>query len=92
MTRIRYKHLGDNIYTSVGELRSSKTNALYVVIINKNTMEYRIKNVKRNNNVAFGGKKINNFRVLKRSIKQKLRSLGVEFDVEIRFNKKDIDK
>jgi len=85
-TRIRYKKTEDaNILVSVKDLTSSVHGAKYKVFINTEDCTYKIKNI-TSERVYTGGEGVNNLHVLKRNIKGRLESLGVEFIKEIRDN------
>lgn len=85
-TRIRYKHLGDNIYESQGLFVSHK-GAFYKVTLDLNTKTYKVINVNQRTIVKSSekdGKSCTNLVVLKRQAKSALKSLGVKFNYEIR--------
>jgi len=84
MKRIRYENSKkEGILCSVRNIRSSTTNAMYVVYLNTIDCTYEIKSLlgKRS---YHGGENITSIVVLKRKIKEHLTDLGVNFGAEIR--------
>lgn len=85
-SRIRYeKTEKDGILHSVRNFHSKTTDAMYYVILDTNSVTYKIKNM-LSKRVYEGGEDVNNLHVLKRKVKERLEKLGVEFESEIRDN------
>lgn len=97
--RIRYENYDDqkgvydlvsvrNFYSNkhfdTEEIKENKE-AMYIVYLDTKNMNYRIKNIFRETSM-FGGDGISNLHVLKRKVKERLESVGVSFDSEIRDN------
>ena len=89
-SRIRYVKKDDKVLKSYRNFTGRETaqteGASYSVEINLETMTYEIRNLTKRT-VMNGGEGINNLHVLKRKVKDKLESLGVDFSTEIRDNK-----
>lgn len=83
--RIRYKKTKeDGVVVSTKTYTSARTGAQYKVYLNLNDVTYKIKNV-NSENVYRGGENINNLNVLKRNVKARLESMGVQFEEEDRL-------
>jgi hypothetical protein len=84
MKRIRYNKTDkENIVVSNKILTSSRTGAEYLVYLDLENVNYKIKNI-NSENVHRGGDNINNLNVLKRSVKSRLERMGVSFEDEER--------
>ena len=83
--RIRYKETKEpGVVVSTKTYTSARTGAQYKVYLNLNDVTYKIKNV-NSENVYRGGENINNLNVLKRNVKARLESMGVQFEGEERW-------
>lgn len=86
--RIRLEPVGDNIYESKTIFISNKNGGQYKVIVNMDTMQYKIRNVKQyilvRNSEKAGKKPVKTKRALYARIKRDLISLGVEFKYDFR--------
>lgn len=90
-TRIRYTPTDkDGILVSIRNFWSKSTGAMYIVYLDLNNCTFTIKNMVSKRKYH-GGENINHLHVLKRAVKRRLQSLGVEFKVETRdiSNKED---
>lgn len=91
-SRIRYEKFDDpnGKYdkVSVRNYHSSTTDAMYIVYLDTNNMNYEIKNMTTYRKYTLDDEKVelNNLHVLKRHVKSRLQKLGVKFDSEIRDN------
>jgi hypothetical protein len=84
MKRIRYKKNNKGLYESVRTFISNQGHQ-YKVYLDLENMNYKIKNLKRQEFIKGKSEKITNKNVLKRTAKKHLKQLGVEFDeLEIR--------
>ena len=85
MKRIRYiqSDRGENIVESTKILVSETTGARYKVYLDLENRTYAIKNI-HSERLLKGGENINNMNVLKRTVKKRLSSMGVNFDNEVR--------
>lgn len=85
MKRIRYKKLDNkNVHVSNKILVSKKTGAQYLVYLDMENLSYKIKNIKTED-CYYGGENINNLNVLKRTVKARLKRMGVVFEDEDRY-------
>jgi hypothetical protein len=90
-SRIRYEKYDDPNskwdMVSCRNFNSSSTDAMYIVYLNTETLQYTIKNMTTYREYGLPeGKKLTNLQVLKRNVKSRLQKLGVSFDSEIRDN------
>lgn len=84
--RIRYtKTNEENIIVSKKNLQNITNDAIYSVKLDLKECKFYIKNV-NSGRVYDGGDGITNLHVLKRKAKERLMSLGVSFEKEIRDN------
>ena len=81
IARIRYKKV-DNTLESIRNIVTPR-GCVYHVVLDLDTMTFNIKNLV-SKRVYSGGENINNLHVLKRSVKSRLKKLGVQFKSEIR--------
>jgi hypothetical protein len=82
MQRLVYVKKEDGIYQSKYEI-ITRRGTIYRVFLHEKDNYFRIYNVKRQRSLV-GGEKSKNLRALKREVKRKLVSLGVDFDIEVR--------
>lgn len=82
MKRIRYDENGISKYC----VTSSRTNAVYEIIIDKNNCTYKIKNV-NSGRVYLSKTDWTNVKVMQRNLRWHLESLGVEFEKEVQIRK-----
>ena len=81
--RVRYGTPKKNILRSKQNFKSSN-GATYNIVLDLDAITYRIVNLNDNRTIKRGGDNITSIRVLKRTAKKALKSLGVEFDIELR--------
>jgi hypothetical protein len=82
--RIRYKKLPNGLHESIRTF-TSKQGHKYKVYLDLDSMNYNIKNMKRQEMILGKSKNITNKNVLKRTAKAHLKELGVELgEVEMR--------
>jgi len=87
-TRIRYeKHSTENKLVSVQEFVGQR-DALYKVILDLDSMTYKIRNVRRQRYVRStemdGKKPPKHLNTLKTQAREALKSMGVKFDLDLR--------
>jgi hypothetical protein len=90
--RIKYREISPGVFRSAKNFTSAKYGSTYRVIVDENTMTYRIVNINQRNTVKSSekdGRKTTNTRVLRNQAKKALKELGVNFEYEVRDTNND---
>lgn len=89
--RIYYRHFPDKNMLISEMLRSAKNNAVYQIHIYLETNQVKVKNLHQER-IIKKTKELKNLVYAKRRAKQFVQQLGVEFNIEVRPKRPDLQK